>query len=94
MKLQGFRVNERIQRVINKLFDRELDLDEIFLDRGDTDDEDENRPSKFKILKQAMLNIDELCALSSEVTTENVEMPLIDEIQDSDDDLPWKESKR
>jgi hypothetical protein len=41
-----------------------------------------------------MLNIDELCALSSEVTTENVEMPLIDEIQDSDDDLPWKESKR
>jgi hypothetical protein len=50
MKLQGFRVNERIQRVINKLFDRELDLDEIFLDRGDTDDEDENRPSKSKIL--------------------------------------------
>ena len=94
MKLQGFRVNERIQRVVNKLFDGELDLDEIFLDRGGTDDEDENRPIKSKILLQGILRTDELCALSSEVTAENVEMPLIDEMQDSDEDFPWKESKR
>jgi len=42
------------------------------MDRGDTDEEDENRPTQSNILKHSMLNIDELCALSNEVTTEIV----------------------
>ena len=45
-KLTGFRLNERVKRVVTKLFERELSIGEIFLDRGEnTEDEEESRPS-------------------------------------------------
>ena len=31
MKLTGFRMKERVNRVINKIFDQEIEFDDIFL---------------------------------------------------------------
>lgn len=45
LKLKGFKVKERILRVINKIFEREMDLDDIFMDRGESNDEEEGRPT-------------------------------------------------
>ena len=46
MKLTGFKLNERVKRVINKLFEREIDLEDVFLDRGEkSEDEEASRPS-------------------------------------------------
>ena len=95
MKLKGFRVKERVLRVINKIFEREIEVEDIFMDRGDSNgEEEEGRPTQQTILKKSMVNTDELVALSTEVTTENNELPLIDEMQESDEELPWKESRR
>ena len=41
VKLSDNKLNMRVKRVINKLFEKELSLDEVFLDRGDnSEDED------------------------------------------------------
>lgn len=51
MKLTGFKMKERVQRVISKIFDHEIELEDIFLDRADnSEDEDPNRPTQAKIL--------------------------------------------
>lgn len=35
MKVTSQKLNERVKRVIAKIFEREIDFDEVFLDRGD-----------------------------------------------------------
>lgn len=64
MKLTGFKMKERVQRVINKIFDHEIELDDIFLDRADNSEDDEhNRPTQSKILQHSMVEIEEMCNL-------------------------------
>ena len=95
MKLTGFKLNERVKRVINKLFEREIDIEDVFLDRGDkSEDEEEVRPSQRYILSNAILQIDQMCKMCEEFTTVEEEVPLIDQMKESDDDLPWKETRR
>lgn len=42
MKLTGNKLNKRVKRVLNKLFEKELSLDEVFLDRGDNSEDIED----------------------------------------------------
>ena len=70
MKLTGFKLNERVKRVINKLFDQEIELEDVFLDRGEKSEEEEvTRPTKNVILHKALLQIDEMCTLCYDITT-------------------------
>lgn len=95
MKLTGFKLNERVKRVINKLFDREIDLEEVFLDRGEqSEDQEATRPTHNAIIDKALVQIDEMCTLCNDVTNVEEEMPLIDQMKESDDELPWKDSRR
>ena len=47
MKLTDFKLNERVKRVVSKLFDKELSIEELFMDKGaNSDDYDSDvRPS-------------------------------------------------
>ena len=40
-----------------------------------------------------MVEIDEMCNLCTQVTKEPSEMPLLDQMEEYDDERPWKESR-
>ena len=69
-----------------------MELDDVFLDKGESD-EDETRPSQDMVLKKGAVNIDNLINLSKELTNKEIELPLIGEMEDSDSELPWKDSR-
>ena len=95
IKLTGFKMQQRVQRVINKLFEGEVEFEDIFMDRAEnSEDERNNRPTQNVILKKAMENVDNLCKLTKDITEKTDEVPLADQCESSDDELPWKEGRR
>ena len=79
IKLTGFKMQQRVQRVINKLFEGEVEFEDIFMDRAEnSEDERNNRPTQNVILKKAMENVDNLCRLTKDITEKTDEVPLAD----------------
>lgn len=73
MRLTGFKMKERINRVIQKIFERDIELNDVFLDRGQNSEEDaeDQRPSKQTILQTSLTYIEDLCSLCKQVTSQD-----------------------
>lgn len=96
MRLTGFKMKERVNRVIQKIFERDIELNDVFLDRGQNSEEDaeDQRPSKQTILQTSLTYIEDLCSLCKQVTSQDEQMPLLDQVEASDDEMPWRESRQ
>ena len=109
MRLHGFKLKERVNRVINKLFDKEIDLSDVFARRptggtggGDSegDSENDHRPSQSKIIKRTMAPVDEMCKFCEDITKMEEPQPLLDQVKlsgdeaEAEDDAAIYKSKR
>ena len=77
MRLNGFKLKERVSRVINKLIEKEINLSDVFVRRptrgtaaGDSDDitDDVHQTKQSQIISCTMLPVDEVCKLCAEIT--------------------------
>ena len=103
MRLNGFKLKDRVTRVINKLFDKEIDLSDVFVRRssggtggGDSEyNSDDNQPRQSHILKRTMLPVEEMCQAFNEFTHVEDPQPLLDQVEGGETKLTtWWESKR